>query len=126
MQPEIARRFDDEFAPRIAHLIATFLADRVHVEVVPYNGHGHPTRVRISNVLHEHTRVFAHPLNIEMTWDGDEIERLMGPDGAARFERYLAALPGKLTAWQAARHVDLKSRTQADPLVRLGGLDFEG
>lgn len=31
MQPEIARRFDDEFAPRIAHLIATFLADRVHV-----------------------------------------------------------------------------------------------
>ena len=42
------------------------------------------------------------------------------------FEHYLAALPKKLGAWQSARDIDLLSRTQADPLVRLGGLDFEG
>jgi len=35
------------------------------------------------------------------------------------------ALPGKLDAWQEARQVDFSSRTQADPTVLLGGLDFE-
>lgn len=35
MQPETARRFDTEFAPRIAHAIAAFFAEHVHADVVP-------------------------------------------------------------------------------------------
>ncbi|KWB58749.1 DUF5594 family protein [Burkholderia ubonensis] len=126
MQPETARRFDTEFAPRIAHAIAAFFDDHVQTEVVPYGGHGHPSQVRVRSAPHEHVSGFAHPLNLELTWDTDEIERLMAPEGEARFEQYLAALPRKLSAWQSARDVDLASRTQADPVVRLGGLDFEG
>jgi hypothetical protein len=93
MQPETARRFDTEFAPRIAHAIAAFFAEHVHADVVPYGGHGQPTRVHISGAPHEHVSGFAYPLNLELTWDTDEIERLMEPDGAARFEHYLSALP---------------------------------
>ncbi|AOK53493.1 hypothetical protein DF107_09195 [Burkholderia stagnalis] len=126
MQPETARRFDTEFAPRIARAIAAFFADHVQTEVVPYAGHGHPTQVRIHSAPHEHVSGFAHPLNLELTWDTDEIEQLMAPHGMQRFEHYLEALPRKLAAWQGARDIDLASRTQADPLVRLGGLDFEG
>ncbi|EAY68222.1 hypothetical protein BDAG_00929 [Burkholderia dolosa AU0158] len=126
MQPETARRFDTEFAPRIARAIAAFFADHVETDVVPYGGHGHPTCVRVRSAPHEHVSGFAHPLNLEFTWDTDEIERLMEPDGRARFDRYLAALPRKLAAWQDARDIDLPSRTQAEPIVRLGGLDFEG
>ncbi|MDS0792569.1 DUF5594 family protein [Burkholderia pseudomultivorans] len=126
MQPETARRFDTEFAPRIAQAIAAFFSDHVRADVVPYGGHGHPTRVQIRSAPHEHVSGFTHPLNLELTWDTDEIERLMEPEGPQRFEHYLAALPKKLGAWQGARDIDLASRTQADPLVRLGGLDFEG
>ncbi|MBP0608222.1 MULTISPECIES: DUF5594 family protein [Burkholderia] len=126
MQPETARRFDTEFAPRIAQAIAAFFADHVQTDVVPYGGHGHPTRVQIRSAPHEHVSGFVYPLNLELTWDTDEIERLMEPDGPQRFEHYLAALPKKLSAWQSARDIDLASRTQGDPLVRLGGLDFEG
>ena len=31
----------------------------------------------------------------------------------------------KLDAWQDARQIDLNTRTQADPTVLIGGLDFE-
>ncbi|WP_179401661.1 DUF5594 family protein [Burkholderia guangdongensis] len=126
MHPETAHRFDTEFAPRIARTIAELHAGHVRTEVIPYGGHGHPTQVRIHATAHEHAHGYTHPLNIEMTWDTDEIERLMGADGERRFARYLAALPAKLDAWQTARDLDLGSRTQADPLVLLGGLDFEG
>lgn len=125
MSPETARRFDSDFAPRIAQTIAGLLDPRLKTEVVPYSGHGHPTQVRILSVTGEHRRGYTHPINIELTWDTGEIERLMTPDGAARFARYLAALPRKLPAWQEARDIDFGSRTQAEPLVLLGGLDFE-
>ena len=126
MQPETARRFDTEFAPRIAQAIAAFFTEHVRADVVPYGGHGRPTCVQIRSAPHEHVSGFVHPLNLELTWDTDVIERLMRTDGATRFEHYLSALPRKLSAWQGARDIDLASRTQADPLVRLGGLDFEG
>lgn len=60
-----------------------------------------------------------------MSWDSDEVDRLFGPGGDLRFAEYLDALPGKLDAWQEARQIDFGSRTQADPTVLLGGLDFE-
>ncbi|CAE6830031.1 DUF5594 family protein [Paraburkholderia nemoris] len=125
MRPESATRFDDQFAPRIAEAIAACFATTVHTEVLPYGGHGHPTRVRIHATPIEDLRHYAHPLNLYLTWDSDEIERLMGPEGPARFAGYLAALPRKLEAWRHVRELDFISHTQAEPTVLLGGLDFE-
>jgi hypothetical protein len=49
----------------------------------------------------------------------------MGEEGPSRFAGYLAALPRKLAGWDHARELDFLSHTQADPLVLIGGLDFE-
>ena len=125
MRPESAARFDEQFAPRIAEAIAACFATNVHTEVLPYGGHGHPTRVRIHATPNEDLRHYAHPLNLFLTWDSDEIERLMGTEGPARFAGYLAALPRKLEAWRHVRELDFISHTQAEPAVLLGGLDFE-
>lgn len=125
MNPEIAHRFDTDFAPRIAHAIAALFDSRLRTEVVPYGGHGHPTQVRIVSATGEHVRGYDHPLDIGLTWDTSEIERLMTDGGLARFERYLAALPRKLPAWEDARDIDFGSRTQSEVLVLIGGLDFE-
>ncbi|WGS48719.1 DUF5594 family protein [Paraburkholderia sp. D15] len=127
MRPESAARFDQQFAPRIAAAIAACLAANVQTDVLPYGGHGHPTRVRIHAALLEGTghAHYAHPLNLYLTWDSDEIERLMGEEGEARFAGYLAALPRKLAAWTHARELDFVSHTQGEPVALIGGLDFE-
>lgn len=125
MRPESAARFDEQFAPRIAAAIAACFATTVHTEVLPYGGHGHPTRVRIHAAPIEQLGHYPHPLNLYLTWDSDEIERLMGAQGQARFASYLAALPRKLAAWTHARELDFLSHTQADPEALIGGLDFE-
>ncbi|MFM0072137.1 DUF5594 family protein [Paraburkholderia sediminicola] len=125
MRPENATRFDEQFAPRIAEAIAACFATTVHTEVLSYGGHGHPTRVRIHATPIEDLRHYVHPLNLYLTWDSDEIERLMGPEGPTRFAGYLAALPRKLEAWRHVRELDFVSHTQAEPTVLLGGLDFE-
>jgi hypothetical protein len=127
MSPQTIARFDTEFAPRIAETIAGFDAG-LHVEVLPYEGHGHPTRVRIFGEAIEALRhdPYLYPLNLYLTWDSDEIERLMGDDGQVRFAAYLHAISRKLEAWRNARPVDFRSHTQAEPEILLGGLDFEG
>jgi hypothetical protein len=125
MRPDSAVRFDQQFAPRIAEALAACFATTVHTEVLPYGGHGHPTRVRIYAAPLDVEAHYAHPLNIYLTWDSDEIERLMGEAGPARFAGYLAALPRKLQAWRHARELDFISHTQAEPVELLGGLDFE-
>jgi hypothetical protein len=125
MNPHSIARFDHEFAPRIAATIAGLFDSGIHAEVLPYQGHGHPTRVRVWAVPIEALRHYAHPLNLHLTWDSDEIERLMGEGGEARFARYLEALPRKLNAWHSARAIDIRSHTQDDSEVLLGGLDFE-
>ncbi|NPT54929.1 DUF5594 family protein [Paraburkholderia elongata] len=124
MSPESAARFDDQFAPRIAEAIAACFATTVHTEVLPYGGHGHPTRVRIHAAPLEGLGHYPYPLNLFLTWDSDEIERLMGTEGPARFTSYLAALPRKLQAWRHVRELDFLSHTQAEPVVLIGGLDF--
>jgi hypothetical protein len=124
MSPETIARFDTEFAPRIAATIAG-LDSGVHVEVLPYEGHGHPTRVRVFAETHEALRHYPHALNLHLTWDSDEIERLMGEGGQARFDGYLHAIPRKLDAWRNAREVDFRSLSQAEPVILIGGLDFE-
>ncbi|HEX7936896.1 MAG TPA: DUF5594 family protein [Paraburkholderia sp.] len=125
MRREIAARFDEEFAPRIAEAIAACFATTVQTDVLPYGGPGHPTRLHIHAAPLEHIAHFAHPLNLYLTWDSDEIERLMKDEGQARFARYLAALPRKLAAWRHARELDFLSHTQAEPVALIGGLDFE-
>jgi hypothetical protein len=125
MRPESAARFDEQFAPRIAEAIAACFPTTVHTEVLPYGGHGHPTRVRIYATPLENLGHYAHPLNLYLTWDSDEIERLMGEQGQARFANYLAALPRKLKAWTHARELDFLTHTQGEPVALLGGLDFE-
>jgi hypothetical protein len=125
MRPEHAARFDQHFAPRIAETIAACLAATVHTEVLPYGGPGHPTRLRIYAAPLDGLGHYPHPLNLYLTWDSDEIERLMDAQGQTRFANYLAALPRKLTAWTHARQLDFLSHTQAEPVALIGGLDFE-
>jgi len=125
MNPETVARFDTEFAPRIAEKIVGVFATDVHADVLPYGGHGHPSCVRLWAEPIEALRRYPHPLNLHLTWDSDEIERLMGDDGVARFASYLNALPRKLDAWHNAREIDFRSHTQADPEILIGGLDFE-
>ncbi|NKJ45810.1 hypothetical protein CIC12_03440 [Burkholderia sp. SG-MS1] len=125
MRPESAARFDEQFAPRIAEAIAACFATTVHTEVLPYGGPGQPTRVRIRAAPLAELGHYAHPLNLYLTWDSDEIERLMDARGEARFVNYLAALPRKLSAWTHARELDFLSHTQGEPVALIGGLDFE-
>lgn len=126
MSIEAVRRFEAEFAPRIAAKLAKQFGPSVHVDVVPNAGHGHPTRVCLRGVANEHRHPYVYPLNVALTWDTEEIERLMEPGGEARFEHYLEATGRKLASWESARSVDFASRTQGEPEVLLGGLDFEG
>ncbi|RKE35094.1 hypothetical protein B0G76_1146 [Paraburkholderia sp. BL23I1N1] len=125
MRPENATRFDEHFAPRIAEAIAACFATTIHTEVLPYGGQGHPTRVRIHASPIEGLGHYPHPLNLFLTWDSDEIERLMGAEGPTRFAGYLAALPRKLEAWRHVRELDFVSHTQGEPTALIGGLDFE-
>lgn len=128
MNPEAAHRFESEFAPRIAAWIASHLGAPICVEVVPREGRGHPTRVRITGEPdeHRHQHPYPYPLNVSLTWDTAEVERLLEPGGEARFEHYLQATSLKLHAWESARPVDFATRTQGEPEILLGGLDFEG
>lgn len=126
MDSAAAYRFETEFAPRIAAILASHFGPSVRVDVVPHEGRGHPTRVRLQGVPSEARHPYAYPLNVSLTWDVDEIERLMEPGGEARFKHYLQATVRKMAAWETARPVNFASRTQGEPEVLLGGLDFEG
>lgn len=126
MTTEASHRFEEEFAPRIAAKLANQFGPSVKVEVVPREGHGHPTRIRIAGEAREYRHPYRFALNVSLTWDVDEIARLMEPGGEARFEHYLEALVRKLASWETARPIDFTSHTQGEPEVLLGGLDFEG
>ncbi|TAM07945.1 MAG: hypothetical protein EPN70_01535 [Paraburkholderia sp.] len=126
MSHEVVHRFEVEFAPRIAAKLASQFGPAVRVEVVPREGRGHPTRVRLVGATHGPRHVYPYALNVSLTWDVDEIERLMEPGGEARFEHYLEATVRKMASWESARSVDFASCTQNEPEVLIGGLDFEG
>jgi hypothetical protein len=126
--PEQARRFESEFMPRIVECVARLVDRGVRVAIVPYENAHAPARLHVSAArLHSADRPSRYPydLNVFLTWDDDEIERLLRPGGEARFLRYLDAIAAKLDAWQGVREVDLTSRSQADMTVLVGGLDFE-
>jgi hypothetical protein len=125
---EQAQRFETEFMPRIVAEVARVLDHGVHVEFVPYENLLLPTRLHASAARHATgVRAIRYPfdLNVFLTWDDDEIVRLLLPGGEARFVRYLQSIGIKLKAWEGVREVDLMSRSQADATVLIGGLDFE-
>ncbi|EKS67921.1 MULTISPECIES: DUF5594 family protein [Caballeronia] len=130
MNRQQALRFETEFMPRIVERVTRVVDHGVRVDILGYESPAVPTRLHVSAERaprqgDEHRRVYPYPLNVFLTWDDDEIERLMGAGGEARFLRYLDAIGAKLDAWQGAREVDLATRSQAEPSVLFGGLDFE-
>ncbi|SAK67661.1 hypothetical protein AWB79_03454 [Caballeronia hypogeia] len=130
MNSEQAYRFEIEFLPRIVERVARVVDHGVRIEILSYESAHVPTRLRVSaepapGQGDGHRHRYAHPLNVFLTWDDEEIERLLGAGGEARFLRYLDAIGAKLDAWQGARDVDLATRSQAEPSVLFGGLDFE-
>ncbi len=123
-----ALRFESEFMPRIVGEVARVLNCGVCVDIIPYENAHAPSRLRVSAVRHafgERGSRYPYDLNVLLTWDDDEIERLLRPGGEARFLRYLASIGAKLGAWQDVREVDLVTRSQGEPTVLVGGLDFE-
>jgi hypothetical protein len=127
---EQALRFETEFVPRIAERVTRAVAHGVRVDIMPYESVRVPTRLHVSAERapwegDAHRLAHPYPLNVFLTWDDEEIERLLDAGGEARFLRYLDAIGAKLDAWQDARDVDLTTRSQAEPSVLFGGLDFE-
>jgi len=125
MNQQTVQHFEQIFVPRIAQCLAEQLGPAVLVEIVPHEWPSRPTCVRLVGHAFEHWRPYAHALNVSLTWDTVEIERLMQPNGEARFVNYLQALGRKLHGWESARAVDFASRTQDEPEILIGGLDFE-
>jgi len=127
MTHKIMSRFEAEFIPRIVQRIAAlFGQDGLRVASVPADGCGQPCRVRIIGDSVTPIGRFPYPLNLYLTWDLEEIEYLFEPGGEEKFASYLAALPRKLSAWQSARDLDFRGRSQNQSEVLIGGLDFIG
>jgi len=120
-----AHRFNTELLPRIAERVQALSRGMLHADVLPSASPDQPARLHIWAVARAGGGRYAHPIDITLSWDSYEVDRLFATGGDLRFAEYLDALPGKLDAWQEARQVDFSSRTQAEPTVLLGGLDFE-
>lgn len=125
MHPVPAERFTAELLPRIAERIARFSRGTLHAEILPPLTSDQPARLRVRASTHPDGGRYGYPIDITLSWDGIEVDRLFASGGETRFAEYLDALPAKLNAWQEPRQIDLNSRTQADPAVLIGGLDFE-
>lgn len=89
-----------------------------------FDGTGQPARRRVWVPVRGGGR-YPHPLDITLSWDNLEVDRLISAAGEAHFAGYLNALQGKLHAWQDERKLAFGSRTQADPTTLIGVLDFE-
>lgn len=70
MNRQQALRFEAEYTPRIAECVARLLGRAERNDAIDHGLH------------------YAFDLNVTLTWDDDEIERLLMPGGEARFVRY--------------------------------------
>ena len=126
MAPQIALRFDNEFAPHIAAKIASlYNAGDLETEVLPREGIGRPTRVWIGGRPLEAMRGYPHRLNVYLTWQDDAVIELVTDDRQQEFARYLESLPHRMGMWQQVRRIDFGSRTQAEVAILISDLDFD-
>jgi hypothetical protein len=124
MSPEQNARFEREFAPRLAErIMSLYRKGEVSVDIVPRRGPALPTRIEVSGVTSEVG--LPHRLNVYLAWSDDAIVALLAEADTARFDRYLAALPVTIERWQRELPVDFGTRTQRDPVVMIGDLDFD-
>lgn len=125
VHPVHAERFTTALLPCIVERIQRLTHGLLHTDILPPCAPDQPARLRIWASVRRDGGRYAHPLDITLSWDSIEVDRLFASGGETRFAEYLDALPAKLNAWQEPRQIDLNSRTQADPAVLIGGLDFE-
>lgn len=125
MHPIPAQRFNAELLPRIVERVQLLSHGTLHTEILPPEAADQPARLRVWAPARPNGGRYAYPLDITLAWDGFEVDRLFASGGELRFAEYLEALPAKLHAWQEPRQIDFNSRSQADPTVLIGGLDFE-
>ncbi|WER45150.1 DUF5594 family protein [Cupriavidus sp. WKF15] len=124
MTPDLFARFEFECLPRIIDTIGR-LHRRVQLHTLPADARDCPARLQLTGEGPPELRRYRFALDITLAWDGLEVQRLFGAGGDARFVAYLAALPGKLRAWQEPRGIDFDSLSQMDLSILIGGLDFE-
>lgn len=126
MDNNVARRFDTEFAPRIAAKIASlFRAGEVETEVLPRESAERPTRVRIGGVPLKALRGYTYRLNVYLVWHDKAVIELVTHADENSFGQYLETFDKKMEAWQITRKIDFGSRTQAEISILINGLDFE-
>ncbi|RZT41373.1 DUF5594 family protein [Cupriavidus agavae] len=125
MHPIPAQQFNAEWLPRIVERLLRLSHGTLQAEILAPPRPDLPACLRIWAAPRSSPGRYPHPLDITLSWDNREVDRLFDAGGSARFAEYLDALPGKLDAWQEPRQIDLGTRTQADPVVLIGGLDFE-
>lgn len=125
MSRKTTDRFEREFAPRLVALLRELLGPRIQIAMIAALP-GMPTRIHLDGAAVEPVARYPYALNVDLTWDLEEIEYLFEADGEAKFAHYLESLPRKLGAWQGAREIDFVSRSQGEAHILLGGLDFIG
>ena len=120
-----AQRFNSDLLPRIAERVQRLSRGTLHADILPAAAADQPACLRVWSPARAGGGRYAYPIDITLSWDSFEVDRLFASGGDVRFDAYLDALPAKLDAWQEPRQIDFNSRTQAEPRVLIGGLDFE-
>jgi len=120
-----AQRFNADLLPRIVERVQRLSHGTLHADIQPASASDLPACLRIWATARPNGGRYAHPIDITLSWDSFEVDRLFSLGGDVRFNAYLDALPAKLDAWQEPRQIDFNSRTQADATVLIGGLDFD-
>lgn len=125
VHPVPAQRFNSYLLPRIVERVRHLSHGTLHADIVPAPASDQPACLRVWSPARAGGGRYAYPIDITLSWDSFEVDRLFCSGGDVRFDAYLDALPAKLDAWQEPRQIDFNSRTQAEPRVLIGGLDFE-
>ncbi|KAI3590133.1 hypothetical protein D9X30_5716 [Cupriavidus sp. U2] len=125
MHPVPAQRFNSDLLPRIVERVQRLSRGTLHAEIQTPAASDLPACLRVWAESRPNGGRYAYPIDITLSWDSFEVDRLFASGGVERFDAYLDALPAKLDAWQEPRQIDFHSRTQAEATVLIGGLDFE-
>lgn len=125
VHPVPAQRFNSDLLPRIVERVQHLSRGTLHADIVPASASDQPACLRVWATDRACGGRYAHPIDITLSWDSFEVDRLFASGGDVRFDAYLDALLAKLDAWQEPRRIDFNSRTQAEATVLIGGLDFE-